>query len=419
MNQQTKDTLLKKINKLIEQTPLEENTKAQKWFWRENVSFTLPNEQYIEICKILLQKEGWSEKYSERYVDSKLQKLLVDIVKINDYGNTIELFDEFVLEYENYSDEQIVYVPLDGIQMSMDELRLGKVIFKKMTDNVINVLKSKFESIIDSLKTTDNNKEYEKKQQSIWMDRMNGRVSAEFHVIAEPIRAIERAEEETCRVLDLLKYAIPSIYNPLMNIAIGLQGEVSYAVRATPSIARDENDYHWESANVGSLHLFDLSPKTIVQMEGIGVFKISELLRKFENELSDFEKTLLRSLHWYASAQTQSELENKLLNLITCIEVLLTPRDSTPNGTFIAENIVILLIKDIEKRMFWKERILYIYKLRNAVSHGGEKGILESDVYQLQFITHKLINYMIDHKEEFDSRKALFDLLELKRLGVK
>jgi hypothetical protein len=46
---------------------------------------------------------------------------------------------------------------------------------------------------------------------------------AEFCIIAEPDRALERAEEETRRVIDLIRFSVPVIYPDESRVVIGLQ----------------------------------------------------------------------------------------------------------------------------------------------------------------------------------------------------
>lgn len=70
------------------------------------------------------------------------------------------------------------------------------------------------------------------------------------------------------------------------------------------------------------------------------------------------------------------------------------------------------------KRKRLKKRFLKLYKLRSAISHGGRKEILEADVHELKIIAGLLTKYMINHKDEFQSRETLFEWFELKRLSV-
>lgn len=150
---------------------------------------------------------------------------------------------------------------------------------------------------------------------------------------------------------------------------------------------------------VGALVPFELGDSAIRQMQEIGAFKLSEIFAKPEKQLTDFEKTLLRTVHWFSSSTTQHEIENQLLNLITCLETLLTPRDGNPIGTAIAEGVAIIIRTGAENRIILKKKVQKIYRLRSAVSHGGKKEIFESDVKELIEISKALIKTMIKRKD--------------------
>ena len=168
---------------------------------------------------------------------------------------------------------------------------------------------------------------------------------------------------------------------------------------------------------VGPLVPFELGDSDIKQMEEIGAFKLSDILAKPEKQLTDFEKTLLRTLHWFSSSLTQHEIENQLLNMITCLETLLTPRDGNPIGTAIAEGVAILIRTGYEDRITLKKKVQEIYRSRSAVSHGGKKEIFESDVKELEEISRTLIKTMIKRKDEFKSQKELLKWIEKQKLG--
>jgi len=144
---------------------------------------------------------------------------------------------------------------------------------------------------------------------------------------------------------------------------------------------------------------------------------MSKVLSKLDKELGDLEKVVLRALHWFANSQTQEENENKLLNLIVCLETLLTPRDDNPIGTFIAEAVAILLADDVEPRKRLKKRVKELYRLRSAVSHGGRKAILDRDLLELESIAGTLTMSLINRMDEFESHKALFEWIDSKKFG--
>ena len=133
--------------------------------------------------------------------------------------------------------------------------------------------------------------------------------------------------------------------------------------------------------------------------------------------MSAFEQTLLRGLHWFSSAETQEEPENRLLNLITCIETCLTPRDGNPITTAIAEGAAIIIAHDLAGRRHLKKRIQELYRRRSAISHGGQTALLDSEWTELRHIAGALLVTLIKRKEEFASQRDLLEWIETKKLG--
>ena len=71
----------------------------------------------------------------------------------------------------------------------------------------------------------------------------------------------------------------------------------------------------------------------------------------------------------------------------------------------------------MENRKVLKKRVQDLYSLRSAVSHGGRKEILESDVKELNKIVRMLIMIMIKRKDEFKSQKELLSWIEEQKLS--
>ena len=177
---------------------------------------------------------------------------------------------------------------------------------------------------------------------------LRNKVCAVITLTAEPDRALEIAETEAQRTIELLRYAIPAIYSADKRVIIGLQGEYSWQTRYVPIIAADGSSFNCRDQVVGPLFHFELSTTNIEHMRKIGVFTLGDLLEK--GKLNNFEETLLQGIEWFSRSQIQSELKNKLLNLITVLETFLTPGGNDPIQKSIAEGIAILLENDVLRR---------------------------------------------------------------------
>src|SRR6266567_4593363 len=359
--------------------------------------------EYEKLLGRLLQQEGWQEKFSAEYLSKAMQRILTTLLK---EGKTTEsagrLFDHLTEEFDNYSREYIIYVPLAGISLYTDSFPMGKITFRKMTDAYITDLFDRMKAITMLTLNPAEEKEANVSRTKQRLDSLKGTVCAEFYVSAEPQRARERAEEEVRHVLDLLRYAISVLSSRNLNIAVGLQGEVVNVIRTTPTLALDGQSYELPSSYKGPLQPFELSPENIQKMEQIGIFKVADVL-KIPGKMTEFEK------------------ENEFLNLMTCLETFLTPSGTTlisPSlANQVAEGTARLLTAELKNRVALKERVKSLYGTRSGVSHGGEKAILESDLADLGSIAKELIFQMIERKDEFPTHKTLLKWLDERRLA--
>ena len=152
-------------------------------------------------------------------------------------------------------------------------------------------------------------------------------------------------------------------------------------------------------------------------MDGIGVFAVCGILQKPVHSLTDFEKTLLRAIHWFANYQTQFENENRLLCLITCLETFFTPKDGNPIGTAIAEAVALFTSDELAARKKIKRRVKDMYQLRRSVSHGGHTAVLDSQLREILEISRTLMERVIARRGEFSDRDAVLTWVEEQKLG--
>lgn len=425
MNQKKKDTIVNQIDCIVISIVKAKEDRVFEFMHRmivsEGVQFDLTSEasdKYDQLCRQLLQKERWDKKFSEKYLDDSLQKLIARVLREGKTDNVRYYFEELLDKFNNYSQEHAVYIPLDYIQMyEVDTLKIGRIFLERMTSSKIEELTTRMKSIVERTRRTSEEKAFIIQEYLLDVENLREKVCSELHIIAEPVRAREFAEEETRRVLDLLRYSIPALYRVDRNISISLQGEVSRGVRTGIILSTDSSSFKFDSRRVGSIGNFDLSKKHIEIMENVGVFELSKMLEKQIECLTDFEETILRGVYWFSNAQTQSERENKFLSLVTCLEIFLTPKDRDPIANSIAEGVAIILESSLDKRKCLKKRVKKLYGMRSAVSHGGRKEILDIDIMSLTCIAWLLTKQMVEWRDKFHDRESLLGWIEDRKLA--
>jgi len=422
MNTQKQKVLAQSLTQVAKhaQASIEQNDLRTAQIVAEGITFWLQGEsvdEYEKIVETLLTNSTWSAKFSESYIDGHIRVLLATLVKEQSGARAPSLLASLVTELDTYDEEHVVYVPVVNVLMQDDTLLIGNVVLHKTTDAAIEDMAHKVEAILAAnLDTTPEEKVATMQTvRQMTFDPLKGAVLAEYTTIAEPNRAKERAVEETRRVLDLFYYAIPVLYPDAWNVTIGLMGDVFPSQRVTPVFSKHNDSFSLQLERTGPLVALHLNPEHIQRMTAIGVFTMSAVLQK--PDPTDFEMVLLRAIHWIANAHQQIEKENELLNLMTCLEAFLTPRDGSPIRTAIADGVAIILGSNLESRKAIKKSLLAIYGKRSRTSHGGKEAVLAADIAYLRTVALHLTATMIKRKDEFPLQQALFDWIEDQRLG--
>jgi hypothetical protein len=296
----------------------------------------------------------------------------------------------------------------------IESFSLGRIEFKRIT-------KASLEEILEATKTLITKTRHSPEEQELFIQvskedlskEFSEKICAVYQIVAEPNRARELAEQETQLALDLLRYSIPALYKNGENIRIGLSPQMSFIYQRTLSLSADNFLIYRNLLH----HDYEISKNNFTVLREIGVFEVSDILRKPYEDLNEFEKMLLRGIHWFADSQTQVKIENEFLNLVTCLEVFFTPDNGDPISNSIAEGTALLLGEDLKERKHLKSRVKDLYRHRSKVSHGGHSSILNKDVVDLKSIAMKLLVKMIKWRETFKSRKNLIDWLEDQRLS--
>ena len=393
-------------------SPYQEDNRRTDLMVRGDIEFLLDVDKYKQLRKDLLEKEQWEEKFSEEFIDKALRNILFRIREEHTNKNAFLYLQELVQEVKTYSTEQIVYIPLAGIKLNVEALRIGNIKLFSMTDSQFNNIAKQVGGLISNQAGTA-----EQKQQliSIWLRDLKGNICAEYRCIADSDRAEERAYAECQRVFDLIRFAIHIMGQDHYRATVGFLGEISRSNLTIPVISSDAQSFAINSSTKGPLAPFNIDSRTIERMEELGIFRVAELLKQKLKEDS-FEETLLRGIRWFSNAQVQVVRENQLLNLTTCLETFLTRRGMEQITNTVAEGVAFVLSTNLVERKRMKGRILDFYNLRSRISHEGRSAVLSSELEEFKSIVGNFLKTMIQKIDTFRTNKDLADWIETQKM---
>lgn len=373
-------------------------------------------QRFDGLVKNLAQKEVWRDKWSTSYIE---KQLLVLIRTMREAGDTsaLDALSRLDDEVTAYSQECTVYIPISGLLLEMDELPAGRVVFKRSSMQLKSEMKARVTALYPQWSPETRENLTLQDTEEVAMRSFQTHTNAEYRVIAEPIRAAERAREEARRATEILTLACAARYptSQVGNTAISLEGE-GYLVGPTVTVVTAEGLNISQSAVESSMPV-EFGPSSLLGLEETGISELFKILERPVQQLTDIEQALLRSVHWFATAQAQVELENRLLNLITSLEALLSPQARSPISASISESVALLLKQPFDERKDMKAFISRMYAARSSVSHGGNRAVFEPDTRQLRDVVAQLILHVLHMRDSIRSRQDLLDWTERLRLG--
>lgn len=372
---------------------------------------------YEDVLLDLLEEENWENKFSEKYIERKLRELTVRN-HVEDGFNLQKNLSLLCDEYAKYDRKHQVYVPLVGVKARDEPLKIGNVEIILMTKELKKGILNRIISIVMASISSEDDKKFTNNYLEENFSMLQDKSFSVYEVIAEPIRARERAEDETRRAIDLLRFAVPALYSNDHEVKIGMLGDVPQkSIKLEPTIATDNSKFSLNKEVAGPKVPFHINQKNIDKMKNIGVFKLSEILQKPLSETSKMESALLRGVHWLANSTIDNERENSFLNLIVCLETFLTPGNRDPIASSIGEGVAFALADDLDNRKSIKKKVKGFYNKRSGISHGGDKSVHLSELIYLQRLTISFTIWLIKKIDDFESVNDLLNWVEEQKLS--
>jgi Apea-like HEPN len=343
----------------------------------------------------------WRNKFSEDYIDKHAKQLLNSVLKDGNADKAHEYLATIIADLDAYAAVHTLYLPVDGIEMHIDILKLGEITLINMRGKQLEVFEKDFESRIMQHLTTQEGKEQSLK---FWREQalplLRNKTVAVYTVTAEPTRAKELAEEEWYQIALILRYFIFQAYQKRMHISIGLRGDVRYGV-GEAVIVELPYETCQTSRTSKSPRPLEINQEIKDAMENEGVFALVDML-DMRNK-TDFSDALLTGVYWVANALIQDDPANEYLSLVSCLETFLTPgrKDIGTIRNAVAVGVSWVLGHNAEDRLSLYQEVGTLYNKRSEITHGGEQREIAKLLPKLRDIVGAFMHEMVKRREEF------------------
>lgn len=360
----------------------------------------LTKDEWIAYSDALdaLVAEPELEHVARNDIDRDLWEMVCDLAinwrgfqSSGNLGRRIAKFTQQALR--PHQDYEVVFT-IDDLQLSGCTLRFGRVVFTRMED----------EQAWDWCQS-------DHPLHAELLSDIRGSTVAIARVRAgSPTKAVERAVIQIDSALDYLRLAVGSYRSwTIWDFQLLQRRGSRYAVRELAQLR--------QLASVGGQRGFRPVPLNLTDEVLGAVVEFSEHLQPvFDGGVpTRLQAPLLRAAEWIGTSVTRENFDDKVTDLCTALECLLTTRDDGRKGESIALRSM-LLARLLQRPFAQPGQVLRLYELRSLVVHGSDLRVCtERDYRTLRRIAEATLTNVADllsDHSEIDRMSRLIAVLE-------
>ncbi|MBK7244226.1 MAG: hypothetical protein IPH98_10245 [Saprospiraceae bacterium] len=226
-------------------------------------------------------------------------------------------------------------------------------------------------------------------------------------------RAEELAKAECSLSIDTLKLCSLTTIVPDYKIYFDLDERVKYNSRNTNFTTVPEDKEYFTITFSGNKGSYDLDPKEWQDLQSRNLGQFHKFLKNRHlnrNELSDL---IENSITMYAEAITQTDLNNRIVNLFTILESFLLKNDDSTIIDSVTKYLPKLIFKKLNERKEIIELLKRLYKVRSAKIHHAKKNKFDIiDLRKLQISIVSLLLSLISKITEHETKHSILEQID-------
>jgi hypothetical protein len=348
----------------------------------------------------------WEDTHSEKFIASKLHKLLIDYALEKDNEKLKSEFRKLQKELSSWEEEFTVYIPILGLEIETEELALGKIILKKSKD-VKNYIIERWEKSHGGKEFDELTKKNNDDLIKFALSQIRSSVCAEIKIKAESGKAEEKAVNQIRNLIKIFKYILSFSSYDSSFINVSVEGDSFFSTRCYPMISDKDNiaiPAGWSSL----WQPLRINEQSLTEFNKFGLFDLAQLIQKLNQ--SNYETMLVRALEWIALGYDHKDKNLKFLCFMNCLETFFS--DERAIARVIGESAAFILNKETNERLEINKKILNFYRIRSNLAHGGSEKVKDDDLSDIIQIACYSFMELLFRRNHFRTRKEMVDYIE-------
>ena len=331
-----------------------------------------------------ISNKVFKDQFSLTYINKELRKYFHE-----NYGNYDSMsLSSFLSELKENASDLLFCIPLYGVQLSNKKLNIGNFSLK-----TIEMVKEEITEVAPNLNL------------GIMLDNTisPNQVLLINNYQTDSEKALDITLTQTNRFIDILNWKFSQIRQPSTDMKYIISLQKPRYDRLTYFSLKNKETITTNIKNIFSVFPLDLNidaiEKYICNDETLWLIGLIS-----QEKINDYYDAILKSIHWFSQFWIEQQTDNKLLYLAISLEALLSEGFAT--SAFVSDRVAFILGEDQASRLKLRDLSKKLYDLRSDIAHGNNINIVkEQDLYELEVITRKIIQYALSNRDAFNSLK--------------
>jgi hypothetical protein len=360
------------------------------------------------------ERKNWLPKWSEKYLREVEATLMGEAFTKPAEADVLAAVERAAAILDAEPPENVVVLPIAHLLLSDMELAFPNMVLHTITEGRLAEIRQRYNHILDSSKHT----EEEKANLRVIVDEttklMLNLPCAVVTIRGDKDKVLDDATRAAETVVDFLQFVAAKYEYSFKEIRIRIGGDLVTNQPPTIIMASDGSSIQDIRKRLFE-HRFQLEQRHIDEMRIEGFGPLFDALAKPEADRTEFEKVLLRAMHWVADAERQQLPENKTTSYITAIDMFFSTKDE-PVTRDVTEGTAVIIGSTLADRTAILAHINKVYDTRSKISHAGDPADREAYV-MAKTLALNLIARLSAMSSQFESKQSLRSWLKERRLS--
>lgn len=239
-------------------------------------------------------------------------------------------------------------------------------------------------------------------------EQYQGRVLATYLHEAEMDKAVEIAFDKCALAIDVLKVCSRALVDPAYTASFDIDTRLKQPPTSEVLVTNPNDIMSLTIITRANQVPYEIGRREWDQMQDRGLVELSDFLLTLDSSPNELRELIARSITRSASALSNKNLHQRVVELFTVLESLLLKNESASIQESVSKYLSLIAFTHKEDRIECDRVVKTMYKVRSALIHHGKEIDFEiNDLLILQLCVSRLLQTLIEKADSHTNKHSV------------